>query len=50
MDAKILSSYQHYEENKDAEKLRRKQHYEQHHESYDNLFVVTKNKKSMYKC
>ena len=38
-----MSRNQLYEENKDAEKLSRKQH-------YDNLIVVTKNKKSTYKC
>ena len=41
-----MSRNQHYEENKDAEKLSRKQHYE----SYNNLIGVTKNKKSTYKC
>ena len=40
---KKLSRNQRYEENKDAEKLSRKQHYE----SYNNL-IVTKNKKSTY--
>ena len=40
---KKLSRNQRYEENKDAEKLSRKQHYE-------SLIVVTKNKKSMCKC
>ena len=38
---KKLSRNQRYEENKDAEKLSRKQHYE----SYNTLIVVTKNKK-----
>ena len=45
-DAKKLSRNQRYEESKDAEKLSRKQHYD----SYNNLIIVTKNKKSTYKC